>query len=67
VAKDAATQEACRSAAVQDEQGNNATFARWRTNVQGGGIIYTINAVSAASPCSQHQRVSGEQPQLIRH
>ncbi|WIA36027.1 hypothetical protein OEZ86_007388 [Tetradesmus obliquus] len=37
--------EPCRSVAVQDEQGNNVTFAEARTAVQGGGVIHTVNAV----------------------
>jgi hypothetical protein len=44
----AATGEPCRSEAVRDEQSNNVTFAEWRTAVQGGGVIHTVDAVSDA-------------------
>jgi hypothetical protein len=38
----------CQVTGIRDEQNNTVTFASTNTNVLGGGVIHTLNAVSVA-------------------
>lgn len=48
----------CPTSFVVDEQGNDVTFALGHTTVQGGGVIYTINAVSRWGEAAYQDRAA---------
>jgi hypothetical protein len=55
----------CQVTGIRDEQGNTVTFASRNTAVLGGGIVHTVNAVSAGTPLVAEHIHCNNSPRLL--